>query len=48
MRLAHLVRVALALCLLRWLAGELASRYARPVDVPAGGPLPGRMPAPFE
>jgi hypothetical protein len=47
-RLAHLVRIALALWVLRWLAGELASRYARPVEVPTGGPLPGRMPAPFE
>ena len=41
MRLANLVKLALALWIGRWIAGELAVRYARPANIPADGPLPG-------
>jgi hypothetical protein len=46
-RLALLVKLALALRVLHWLAGELAMRLARPVEAPPDGPLPGRMPDPL-
>lgn len=48
MRLADLVKLALAAWVLRWLATELASRAGRrqpPAQV-ASGPLPGTMPGP--
>jgi hypothetical protein len=40
-RLANLVKLGLALWVARWLAGELAVRYARPANAPPDGPLPG-------
>ena len=47
MRIADLVKLALAAWVMRWIAGELAVRYARPVEIPRDGPLPGRMPDPL-
>lgn len=46
MRVADLVKVAVAAWVLRWAAAELAVRYARPTRAPVDGPLPGRMPEP--
>lgn len=46
MRVANVVKLALAAWVLRWAAMELAARYARPTAAPRGGPLPGRMPEP--
>jgi hypothetical protein len=40
-RLANVVKLALALWTARWLAAELAVRYARPATIPPDGPLPG-------
>ena len=41
MRLANLVKLGLALWIVRWLAAELAVRDARPAQIPLDGPLPG-------
>lgn len=48
MRLANVVRLALAVWLLRWAAMEWASRAGnRAPETPRpDGPLPGRMPGP--
>jgi hypothetical protein len=37
----RIAKLVIAAWVLRWAAMELAVRYARPVDPPKDGPLPG-------